>query len=1061
MQKLSEICISRPVFAWVLMLILVVVGVAGYTRMGVDRNPNVDIPMVSISTTSAGSSAEAVEQEITNPIEDAVSTISGVDTVTSTSVEGNSSVRVEFDLSKDVNVAAEEVRGKVNGILGKLPDTIDSPVVTTFDPNSNPVITFALSSKNLNANSKGDNSLVLRDLTEYADKTLSDQIQSVSGVGEVSVSGGRARQINVLLDPYRMRSYGITTNTIILALQAQNAEVPGGQVEEGARSLTLRASGRLTSVSDFKNVRLQSTQNGGIIRLGNVAQIEDGTEDATSSTELNGKPAVQISIRKQSGQNTLSIVDSVKERVKELEKTLPPGYEMTVVSDDSSYIEAAVDSVKEHLLVGSLLATVVVFIFLMSWRSTLISAVSIPISIVAAFGFMWMLGFTLNTITLLALTLAVGIVIDDAIVVLENIHRLMDEEGFEPREAAVEGTKQIGLAVLATTLSLVAVFLPVAFMSGIVGRFMNSFGITMSIAILISMLVSFSLTPMMCSRMLKPSKKSESHAKGSHSTGGHGSQPKGLYGLIDKTYVAALKWSMGHRWVIVLACVGALAAVLPLGIMVPKNFIPSDDESQVNISFSAPLGTSLEATQQIARRMSEEVRRMPGVRYTLVTSGSNNNLNDATITVRMKDLDQRDITQDQLVERVRSEIMPHFKSADLRAIVSGASAFGGGGRNGAQIQFVISGPSLTKLIDVSQKALVEFKKVPGVVDADTSLNNGKPELQVQVDRDLASQLNVSPSDVASALRYFVGGAEVTTYNEGGEQYEVHLRAQKQFRTGTAGIGLLTVPSSTLTSVPLQQVVKFGSGTGPSQIEHTGGRPQVTLSSNLTGNASQAEVMQKLQAIVDKMNLGPDYTTGSSGMAKQQGKASGAFLSAILLSFVFMYLILAAQFESWIHPVTILLSLPLTIPFALLSLVLFNQSLNIYSMLGILVLFGIVKKNSILQIDHTNQLREKGLSRYDAIIQANRDRLRPILMTTLAFVAGMVPLLISQGTGSGTNHSIGTVIFGGQTFSLALTLLATPVAYSLFDDAAQWLSRTRTNIASRFARPSQVAPSSGE
>ncbi|RYG74996.1 efflux RND transporter permease subunit, partial [bacterium] len=839
MQKLSEICIKRPVFAWVLMLILVVVGLAGYSRMGVDRMPNIDIPTVSISATSPGSAAEAVEQEVTKPIEDAVKGISGIDQVTSTSVEGISSVRAEFQLGKDVNVAAQEVRDKVNGILNDLPDTVETPTVNTFDPNSNPIITYALSSKNLSSKTGASSASALRELTEYADKTLSDQLEGISGVGQISISGGRARQINIQLNPYRLRSYGLTTTDVITALNQQNSETPGGNVEQGSRTLTLRAEGRLKSLAEFGEVRLRSNKSGGIIRLKNVATIEDGAEEASSATELNDSPAIQIAIRKQSGENTLAIVSDVKAHVAQLEKSLPAGYQLTLVSDDADYIEASIHSVQEHLIVGSVLATMVVFVFLMSGRATIISAVSIPISIVSAFGLMWVLGFTLNMITLLALTLAVGIVIDDAIVVLENIHRFMDEKGLSPWEAAVEGTRQIGLAVLATTLSLVAVFLPVAFMSGIIGRFMNSFGVTMSIAIMISMLVSFSLTPMMCARMLKPTPR---NAYGSHHLNWIASQSNRVYGVVDRVYTGMLKWAMAHRWVVVLACAGAFVSIVPLAMVVNKEFLPADDEGKVNVTFSAPLGTSLETTAAISRRISSEIRELPGVRYTLATAGDQNNLNQASITVRMTELEERAITQEQLVERIRNEVMPHFASANLRTIVSGASGFGGGGRNGAAIQFAISGPSLQKLQEVSQKALVEFKKIPGVVEADTSLEYGKPELQVKVDRDLASQLGVSPGDVSSALRYFVGGAEVTNYNEGGEQYDVHLRAQEEYRTGKAGIGLLTVPSTSLGTVPLERVVKFANGTGPSQIEHVGGRPQVTLSSNLKEGASQSQVM---------------------------------------------------------------------------------------------------------------------------------------------------------------------------------------------------------------------------
>jgi len=913
-------------------------------------------------------------------------------------------------------------------------------------------------------------------------------LESAGGVGQVDVIGGRERQINVYPDPSRMRSLGLTVTDVTRALQQQNIEVPGGRVEQANRTLTLRTRGRLQTLNDFRNIVMKA-EGGGQVILSDVAQVEDGIADEETTSEINGKPTVQLRILKQSGTNTLAVIDGVKERLKTIQLTKPRGYEIRVVRDQSDFIKAAVSSVEEHLILGSFLASFVVLIFLWNWRSTVIAAIAIPTSIISTFSLMYYMGFSLNLITLLALTLAVGIVIDDAIVVLENIYRMMEEKGLGPFQAAVEGTREIGLAVLATTLSLVAVFLPVAFMSGVVGRFMKSFGLTMSFAILVSLLVSFTLTPMLCSRWLKPSHPKKDDVKDGHpdmstharEQAAAASRNRGFYGVIDHVYTVMLRWSLAHRWAIVLVCFAALFSIPFIGRQVPFNFLPEDDESQFQVSLEAAQGTSLDATRRISRKAVAEIQKLPSVDYTVLTAGSGGTYNESEIYVRLKPVDKRAQSQSEVIQEVRKKIIPRLEAAGLETGVSAINSFGalGGRRGAAKIQYVVSGPDLKTLREATQKALLDVKKIPGVVDADTNLILGKPEISVDINRSLAAQLGVQPADIAGALRFLVGGDQVTTFNQGGEQYEVHVRAPKSSRTTAEGIGQMTVPAfpggqqggaglgggnggaeqGLDGGVALDQIVTFKRTTGPSTIERFNRRRQITMLANVLPGTSEAAVAKGIEDAVNKQNLGPDYKAVPSGTSKEQARTGAAFGAALGLSIIFMYLILAAQFESWLHPITILLSLPLTVPFALLSLLLFGQSLNIFSMLGILVLFGVVKKNSILQIDHTNQLREKGMNRYDAIIQANRDRLRPILMTTLAFVAGMLPLVLSRGTGAGTNRAIGSVIFGGQTLSLLLTLLATPVAYSLFDDLANWWARVRgkTVPAHEYSSADKLAP----
>ncbi|MBS1818725.1 MAG: efflux RND transporter permease subunit [Acidobacteria bacterium] len=1033
MQWLAALCIKRPVFASVLILSLTVVGAFSFTQLGVDQFPKVDFPMIVVTTVQPGAAPEQIETEVTDKIEEAVNTISGIDELRSTSSEGVSLVMVSFVLEKDGDVAAQEVRDKVSAVMSRLPKTVQQPRIDRFDPDAAPVISIALTANK-----------PVRDVTEFADKVLRRQLESVSGVGQVVVLGGRKRQVNVWLDADRMRAYNVTVNEISRALQAQNIEVPGGRVDQGSQSMTLRTRGRVQSVAEFNDIVIRQTE-GHPITLDDVARVEDGEAEPSTIASIDGVPTVLLDVRRQSGTNTVEVVKNIRERLDEITPTLPPGYQARVVRDLSIFIEAAIHDVEEHLVIGAILAALVVFIFLSNFRSTIIAAIAIPTSIIATFGLVWYMGFTLNMMTMLALTLSVGIVIDDAIVVLENIYRYIEEKHEDKFRAAADATQEIGLAVLATTLSLVAIFVPVGFMGGIVGRFMKSFGLTMAFAIMVSLVVSFTLTPMLAARWLKVNP----HGKDKHS-----SKNSKVFHAIDAFYTRLLEWSMGHRAIVAVGAVLVLLSSIPVFMVVPKAFMAPDDQSEFEINLRAPEGTSLEATEILTNRVATALKQqVPEVDYTLTTIGSDQagTRNLSSIYVRLVPIEARQRDQFVIMNAIRSDILP-VVAKNARTSVQQVATIGGGGAQNAEIQFLISGPDLRKLDVLSQQLLDRMKQIPGVVDPDRSLNAGKPELSVQVDRPKAADLGVQVGDAAEALRWLVGGDQVTTYNEGSEQYEVHLRAEAANRSTEQAIGGLAVPSSRLGSIPLENIATFGSGSAPSDISRLARQRQVTLFANMVPNASQSAIQDAIQAEWDKIAPGPDYKGGFSGRSKELGRAAQNFVLAFVLSLVFMYLILAAQFESWLHPITILLSLPLTLPFALLAILIFNQSLNIMSALGLLVLFGVVKKNSILQIDHANQLQGQGMNAHDAVIQASRDRLRPILMTTFAFVAGMIPLIVSSGIGSGTNRAIGFVIFGGQSLALLLTLLVTPVAYSLFDD----LSKAKVFGRRRAAEPVPAA-----
>jgi HAE1 family hydrophobic/amphiphilic exporter-1 len=1047
MQWLAELCVRRPVFASVLILSLTVVGAFAFGQLGVDRLPQVDFPTVSITTRLPGAAPEQVESEVTDKVEEAVNTISGIDQLSSNSAEGISQVNVTFRLEKNADVAAQEVRDRINRILPLLPRTITQPTIEKQDPDAAPILTIAVTAKK-----------PIREVTEYTDKVLRRRLESADGVGQVLVLGGRKRQINVWVDGDRLRAYNLTVNDVSRVLQTQNADIPGGRIDQGAVSITMRTRGRVDSPEQFGDLVIREV-NGHPVKVADIGRVEDGVAEATTLANINGDPTVLLQIRKQSGTNTVEVVGNVRERLEDIQAALPPGYELRIVRNQAEFIEASFRSVEEHLIVGSFLAAFVVLLFLGNVRSTVIAAIAIPTSIVATFALVWYAGFTLNMLTMLALTLSVGIVIDDAIVVLENIYRFIEEKGMTPIRAAIEGTREIGLAVLATTLSLVAIFAPVGFMSGMVGRFMRSFGLTMAFAVMVSLLVSFTLTPTMCARWLKvkPRREDEAHHF-------HDSKHSKIFGPLDRVYTRMLEWSMAHRGIVSALAVLVLLSSVPIFRMVSVNFTPQDDQSEFDLSLRAPEGTSLEATEVFANRVAAAIRQVPEVIYTMITvaGDSAGTLNTASIYVRLKDIEDRSRDQFAIMDLVRSEVLPPYVKQGLKASLQ-APGIGGGGGGGGQAQgdvmFVMQGPSLAELERASNSLAETARSIPGLVDVDTSLRVGKPEMAVRLDRPKAADLGVQIADAAEALRLLVGGDQVTTYNEGGEQYEVHLRAQDQDRGSEAAVGQLTVPSSRLGGVALDNIATFVRGAAPSDIRRLNRQRQVTVAANMLPGTSQTAAQATLSEAAGKLGLGSEYQLGYTGRSRELNRTASAFLQALALSLIFMYLVLAAQFESWLHPVTILLSLPLTLPFALVSLLIFGQSLNIFSALGMLVLFGVVKKNSILQIDHANQLREEGLEAREAMIQASRDRLRPILMTTLAFVAGMIPLVVTSGVGSATNHAIGFVVIGGQTLVLTLTLLVTPVAYSLFEDAREQrvMRRGFTWLRSKLPLPNPVTP----
>jgi HAE1 family hydrophobic/amphiphilic exporter-1 len=1067
-QKLAEICIRRPVFAAMIVLSLVVVGSASYFKLGVDRFPSVDLPTVSVRTNLPGASPEEMETLVSQRIEEVVNTVDGIDNLRSVSGQGTSMVLATFNLNRDIDTAAQDVRDRVSTVVRDLPPDAKPPVVAKFNNDSTPVLTIALS---------GNRSL--RELTEYADKVVRVQLERSGGVGEVNISGGLDRAINVWIDAERLAAYKISITQVRDALQRQNTDVPGGNVETGKRELVLRTLGRYTDPREMEELVVTNI-NGAPIKIRDIGRVEDGTKEQRSVARLNGVPTVTLEIRRQSGANTVEVIHNVKSQLAHVAAQLPADVKMEVIRDQERYIGAALHEITRHLVLGSILASLVVLLFMRSWRSTLIAAVAIPCSVISTFGMMRVLDFTLNGVTMLALVLMVGVVIDDAIVVLENIFRFVEEKRITPMRAAKEATADIGLAVMATTFSLVVIFLPVSFMSSISGRFLYQFGITAAVAVLVSLLVSFTLTPMMSARLLRAKDAAAGHTSEHghhHDTVSAASSRRGFYSFIDRFYTWLLRLSMRHRLVVAGIAIAVALSSIPLYRVVKQEYIPTDvDEAEFEVNVNAPEGTNVGAMNDAMLAIEKDLLSTPGVRLVLSTSGGSflGAVNQGGAYVRIAPHEERlfsltklwdaiksghplaawrgNYTQRDVMQEVRRRMQ---KYAPLRFGVRNAPSFNIGGGNN-DIDFVFRGPELQQLAKYADALREKTKEIGGIVDADTTLKLDKPELRVHINRERAADLGVDTSDVSNALRLMVGGdQQVSRFRDPSvnEDYDVQLRLTEQDRKDTATISRLFVPSSRGGLVRLDSLVDIKEEFSPSRIDRLDRQRQASMRAGVAPGFALADRIEALRQAAAAMNLPPAYSTTIAGRGRELEKTFVEFLWAFLLSIVFMYMILASQFESTIHPLTILLSLPLSIPFALLSLWLLNDTLNLYSALGILVLFGVVKKNAILQIDHMNSLRALGMDREEAIIQGNRDRLRPILMTTLALIAGMAPLALGTGPGAEERRSIAIVVIGGQSLSLLLTLVATPVVYSLLDDmssTSQW--RRLARATGRFTAP---------
>jgi HAE1 family hydrophobic/amphiphilic exporter-1 len=1078
MYWLAEICVRRPVFALMIVMALVVAGAASFPQLGVDRFPNMDLPSVYVRTIYPGAASQEVESEVSQVIEDAVATVAGIDELRSISSDGTSMVMVTFNLNRNLDAAAQDVRDAVGSVLNRLPPGLDPPVVQKQDTDSSPIITLAVSGPRTST-----------ELFLLGDRFVKNVIESAPGVGQVTIAGAADRAVQVNIDARRLAAQQLSILQVRDALAWQNAEIPGGRMDEGLRERSLRTLGRVEHARDFPDL-VVATIGGTPIRLSDLGTVRDATKEVRTLARLNGTPAVVLQVQRQSGENTVKVIEGIKQRLPRCRVLLPADVQVTVIQDQSRYILAALHEIEGHLIAGSILACITVLLFMKSWRSTLIAGVAIPASIVATFAFMKAFNFTLNNVTMLALVLMVGVVIDDAIVVLENVFHCIEENGMDPFEASIAGTREIGPAVLSTTLSLVIVFLPVSFLSSVTGRMLFEFGITATVAIMVSMLISFTLTPMMCSKLLK---------RGVVSASGPASR-RGFYHWLEVGYLWCLKYSLRYRWIVLLLSLAVVAANVPLYQLVKQDYIPTNvDESEFEVRVTAPEGASLASMDEALARAEREVREVEGVELVLATVGSRgiSGVNRGEIFVRLQDIKTRAFSLARLWrgllkgdpgEAFRGNFSQRDKMTEVRKRLNQLPDLTVSVRNltslrqGApvDIDYSITGPDLQTLVEFSDKLKEKAKQIPGIVDVDTTLKLDKPELLVSINRQRAAALGVEVREIAETLRVAVGGDDrVSRYRDAtvDDAYDVELRLVGIDRRDVESISQLYVSASSTTATALtdvagqppstqpvltriDNVVDFSFATAPARIDRLDRQRMVGLRANLGPGYALSDRVRALNEAAQEVGIPPGFETRVLGRGREMERTLSDFVWTFALSFVFMYIVIAAQYEHLVHPFTILLSLPLAVPFGLLSLYWGGETLNLYSALGILVLFGVVKKASILQVDHTNVLRAKGLSRHDAIMQANRDRLRPILMTTIAFVAGLLPLLIGTGPGAEERRSIAVLAVGGQTLSLLLTLLAVPVIYAYFDDIGAlglWLMRRREARSAAVTPAVLVAP----
>jgi hydrophobic/amphiphilic exporter-1 (mainly G- bacteria), HAE1 family len=1015
---LSDLSIKQPVLATMMMAALAVLGLTSYQALKVDLFPDVEFPVVTVTTRYTGASPETVERDVTKFIEEAVNTVEGVRHIESTSQEGLSSIVVQFNVGVPTLNASQDIRGKVAAIRGELPRAIDEPIILRIDPASTPIVSVAVNAPTLRP----------RAVSDIADKLVKRRLENVPGVGAVNLVGEAKREIQVVADRTRLESYGLSLVQVVDALRTQNVDAPVGTADRGATEAMVRVAARGRSASEIADIPVKQLGNRTVL-VRDVAQVIDGVEEPTSVAFVNERPAIALDVQKQAGANTVGVADGVREAVAKMQSELPPGVSLQMVRDDSNFIRESIEDVQVTLVLGGLLTVFIVFLFLNSWRSTVITGLTLPISVIAAFIAMRMFGFTLNVLTLMGLSLAIGMLIDDAIVVRENIVRHM-QKGKDHLDAAREGTAEIGLAVMATTFTIIAVFIPVAFMGGMVGQFFYEFGITVAAAVLVSLFVSFTLDPMLSSRWYDPD------VEENRKRGFVGRALQGFNRRFDSMHVSyerTLDWSLRHRWVVSAVALVAFVSAFPILAMLGGDFMPDYNRGEYQVAIKATPGATLRETADRAQHAVAKLRELPGVEYTYTTIGEAGSqyrpVTEGAIYVKLKPHSGGTFSEVLRAAREKVEQVP-----GLTYGLTEAGAFGQ-----KPIQISVRGTEIDELDRISRDLVTAMRQIPGAADIENSLEKSKPELRVNVDRERASDLGIPVSMIASTMQAGVVGVVATTIQDSlGDNHDVRVRLRADQRRYADDLAKLTVPTDKDDDngdkilKPLSEVATVYPGTGPSSIRRRDLVREVRVSANTDGRPLQ-ELSNDIDAAAARLNMPAGYDVVAGGDTEELEIMFRNMFQALMLAVIFIYLILASQFGSFTHPLAIMLSLPLSLVGVAVMLYFTRDTLNIMSMIGLIMLMGLVTKNAILLVDFTNQARREGMSRHQALLQAGTTRLRPIVMTTLAMIFGMLPLAFAIGAGAEMRAPMARAVIGGLITSTLLSLLVVPVVYTFLDD----------------------------